>query len=195
MKSGLLLVVAIAVSTWSCSTSKTENAAPAVVADQAFASGGSVEMDLGGGGYMIHPSADDHIRITFDGNTGDAKAALTPSGNHATLTVKDTPSNHFHATIEVPKTTDLVVRMNGGELNMDPITGNKDIENKAGEMKLQVGDPGDYASVEASVAAGNLEAAPFGGSHSGVDSRVNWTGPGKYKLRARMTAGNLLLKR
>ncbi len=195
MKTGVLIVVAGVVALWGCSTSKTVNSAPVVVADQAFAAGGSVEMTLSGGGYRIIPAADGHLRVTFDGNTGDARGTVTPSGDHAVLQVKDTPSSNFHATIEVPKTTDLVVRLSGGQLDMDPITGNKDIDSQAGEVKIQVGDPSDYASVDATVDAGNLDAAPFGGTHSGVDSHVKWTGPGKNKLRVRLEAGNMKLTR
>jgi len=195
MKTGIWSMMAVAVASWGCSSSKVVNSAPVVVADQAFAAGGSVEMTLSGGGYKVIPSADGHLRVTFDGNTGDAKGTVTPAGDHAVLTVKDTPSSNFHATIEVPKTTDLKVRLGGGQLDIDPITGNKDIDSGAGELKIQVGDPSDYASVDAAVEAGNLQAEPFGATHAGVDSRVNWTGPGKYKLHARLAAGNMVLRR
>jgi len=77
---------------------------------------------------------------------------------------------------------------------MAPIAGNKDVEAYGGDLKIAVGDPNDYSSVDASVKAGEIEAGVFGGSRSGLLQHFTWSGPGKYTLRASLGAGNLTLR-
>jgi len=165
-----------------------------LVADKPFVAGGSIDMQLDGGGYEVRAAADNHIRVTLSGNIGNANVELTASGTRADIKVKDTPHNNFQATIEVPKTADYVIRLTGGELAVDAITGNKDVESYGGNMTIAVGDPNDYSSVDASVKAGNIEAGVFGGSKSGLLQHFTWSGPGKYTLRANLGAGNLILR-
>jgi hypothetical protein len=165
------------------------------VADQPFVSGGTIDMQLSGGAYSIRPSADDHIRVSLTVSPGNpGKAGLTIDKTSARLTVEDTPKNNFNATIEVPKASDLVIRLSGGNLETAAITGNKDIETGGGNVQIFVGDPNDYASVDASVKAGNLDSGPFGESKSGLLQNLNWTGHGKYKLHVQLGAGNLELQ-
>jgi len=164
-----------------------------LVAEKAFVAGGKIDIQLDGGGYEILPSADDRIRVRLGGNIGNTKVELAADGTHADVKVKDTPRN-FHAVIEVPKVADLVIRFDGGDLVMAPITGNKDVESYGGDIKIGVGDPNDYSSVDASVKAGDIEAGPFGESKSGLLQHFTWSGHGTYTLRANLGAGNLVLR-
>lgn len=165
----------------------------AVKTEKPFAAGGTVEMQLDGGNYEIRPASGDRIRVSFGGNTGSATAELTTTGTHANLAIKDTPHNNFKATVEVPQTTDLVLHLSGGNLGVAAITGNKDLDSKAGNVTIAA-DANDYSSVDASVSMGNLEAGPFGGGKSGIGNHLTWSGPGKYTLRATLGAGNLEIK-
>ena len=111
----------------------------------------------------------------------------------------DTPSNDFQATIEVPKTSDLIVRLSGGNLVLSGITGNKDIDSVAGNTEISVGDPNQYGSVEAAVKAGDLNVGAFAGARTsdsfGLLQRATWSGKGKYTLRVNLGAGNLVLRK
>jgi len=168
-------------------------ATKSVVADKPFVAAGKINLDLDGGSYIIRTTADNHIRVTLTGNTGNAKAELTTSETDATVQVKDTPHN-FRATIEVPPVADLIVRFKGGELVMEPVTGNKDVQSYGGDIKIGVGDPNDYSSVDASLKAGDIDAGVFGGSKSGFLPHFTWSGHGKYTLRADLGAGSLTLR-
>lgn len=159
-------------------------------ADKPFVAGGKINLDLDGGGYEIKASADNHIRLAVSTNV-DVGVAI--DGNHADVKVKDTPHSNFRAIVEVPSAADIIVRLKAGELKMDAITGNKDVESFAGNVRIAVGDPNDYASVDAAVKAGDLDASPFGGSKSGLLQDFTWSGKGKYTLRAHLGAGNLVL--
>ena len=150
-------------------------------------------MQLDGVNYTIRAAATDQIRVSFGGNLGNATAELATNGAHANVVVKDTPHSNFQATIEVPKTADVVLRLAAGNLEMAAISGNKDIESQAGNVEIAVGSPTDYASVDASVGLGNLAGGPFGASGSVLSQHLTWSGPGKYTLRAKLGAGNLEL--
>ena len=181
----------------SCSSppETTQTAAkPTVMAEKPFASGGRIDVDLDGGNYAVRPAADDRIRVTFSGNVGTARAELTATGTQALVRIKDTPSNNFQATIEVPNIVDLVVRLSAGNLEIAAIPGNKEIESTAGNVEIAVADPNEYSSVDGSVKAGDIQAAVFGGSRSGLLQRFTWSGKGKYTLRVSLGAGNLTFK-
>jgi hypothetical protein len=196
MNSKTMLILAAAMSLASCARMEppAPDSPPAVKADKPFAAAGSIEMQLDGGDYTIKASTDEHVRVSFAGNTGNAAADLTTTGTQATLAVKDTPHSNFRAIIEVPATSDLTVRLTGGNLDITSITGNKNIDSKAGNLAIAVPNANDYGAVDASVTAGDLKAGPFGESGSGLAPRVKWSGPGKYTLHATLGAGNLELK-
>ncbi len=188
-----ILLAAIALASCSSFSSKPEQAA-VVKADKPFASAGSIEMQLDGGDYTIRASPDEHIRVSFAGNTGNAAADLGTSGTHANLLVKDTPHSDFRAIIEIPAAADLTIHLSGGNLEIAAIAGSKDIDSKAGNVEIAIPNSNDYGTVDAAVKVGNLEAGPFGDSGSGLAPHLKWSGPGKYTLRASLGAGNLELK-
>jgi hypothetical protein len=176
------------------SSDKTASTASSVVADKPFMSGGRITIDLDGGGYEVRAASDNRIRVSIGGNAGNARVEVTSEGERGDVKVKDTPHNNFKATIEVPKTADLTIHLSGGELVVGAIAGNKDVEAMGGNINIAVGNPDDYASVDASVKAGDLSATPFGGSKSGLMQHFTWSGKGKYTLRASLGAGNLSLR-
>jgi hypothetical protein len=179
----------------STAATATTASAPRVEADKPFAPGGSITLQLAAGSYEVRAAADGHIRVTLTGNIGDAKVDVTTGEGRAEVVVKDTPQRNFHAVIEVPNASDLVTRLTAGEFTLAAITGNKDIESTAGNVTIDVADPNDYAEVDASLKAGDIDAAPFGGSKSGVLPHFTWSGHGKYKLHASLGAGNLVLRK
>jgi hypothetical protein len=172
--------------------SQVEGAAK--VTEKPFASGGKIEMQLEAGGYTVRPGDGNAIRVTLGGNVGAAKVDVTTADTQAKVSVKDTPNNNFQATIEVPRSADLVIRLTAGDLKVEAIDGSKDVESYAGNVDIVTGDAENYASVDASVKAGDIKASAFGGSQSGLFRRFTWSGRGKYTLRASLTAGDLTLR-
>jgi hypothetical protein len=184
--------VLVAASFWVSGVLQAQNQAS--VTEKTFAGGGKVMMQLDGGNYTVRPGADNRIRVTLSGRTGNTRVDLTTSNKQANVLVKDTPSNNFQAAIEVPGSADIVIRLSAGNLIVAAIAGNKDVQSTAGNVEIAVGDPNDYASVDASVKAGDIDAGAFGGSKSGLFQHFTWSGRGKYTLRASLGAGNLVLR-
>ena len=164
-------------------------------ADKAFVTGGKVDIHLDAGDYEVRGASDNHIRVTMTGRTGNATVDVAVAGGHADVTVKGTAHTNFKCIIEVPKVSDVAIRLNAGDLDVGAIAGSKDIESTAGDVRIAVGRTDDYAKVDASVKVGDLSAGPFGGSKKEgfISQSVNWSGKGKYTLRASLGAGDLKL--
>ena len=193
---GFSVVVAASLSAFACvqmDTSSVKTGTP-LSAEKPFAAGGRIEMQLESGNYEVRSSTDNRVRITTDEYIGNASVEVTAGGTNARVQTKDTP-NKFRATIEVPATADLVVHLTAGNLEIGAIAGNKDINSNAGNIRIDVGNPDDYASVDATLKAGDINATAFGGSKSGLMPHFTWSGPGKRTIRADLGAGNLSLRR
>jgi len=164
-------------------------------ADKAFVSGGKVDVHLDAGDYEVRPSTDNHVRVSMTGRVGNAAVDVVIAGTHADVTVKNTAHTNFKCVIEVPKTSDVAIRLSAGDLDVGPISGSKDIESTAGDLKIAVGDPDSYSSVDASVKVGDLSGGPFGNPEGGfISHSIKKTGKGKYTLRAQLGAGDLKLR-
>ena len=164
-------------------------------ADKAFVAGGKVDIHLDAGDYEVRAASDNHVRVTMTGKTGNATVDVAVAGTHADVTVKDTSHTNFKCIIEVPKVSDVAIRLSAGDLEVGQIAGSKDIESTAGDVRIAVGKMDDYAKVDASVKVGDLSPGPFGGSKKEgfISQSVSWSGKGKYTLRATLGAGDLKL--
>jgi hypothetical protein len=176
------------------STGVTSSSAAADTIERQFPAGGRVDMDLSAGEYRIEASQEDRIRIHW---TSDERRRARPviraevRGAEATV-VTDGPSRkHFRVRIELPRRTDLHVRLTAGDLALRGIEGNKDVELHAGELDLDVVRPEDYRRVEATVWAGELQAVPFNVIKEGLFRSFTWNGQGTYRFRAHLKAGEL----
>ena len=164
----------------------------------AVPSGAKLKLLLRSGEFRIVGREENKISVQIAGRNADkaedVRVRLKSSGNDGELRISGGPRNDLQVTIEVPRSSMLYVRMPAGDLSVENVTGDKDIELHAGELTIGVGDSGDYAHVDASVVAGDLEAAPFHESHGGLFRSFDKTGSGKYRLHAHVGAGDLTLR-
>jgi hypothetical protein len=163
--------------------------------EAAFAPGGTVEMQLDSGSYTIRRASSDTVRVRLDGNVGRTRVDLSTSGTHAGIIVSGTPHNDFNASIELPARTNLLVRLKAGDLRITGISGDKEVHGTAGDLTIEVADPNEYASVNASVKVGDVNGEAFSDSKSGFFRRLTWSGPGRYKLLVSLGAGDISLPR
>jgi len=162
-----------------------------------FAAESRLRVHLRGGDFRIVGTDDNRIVVRFTGRNADQARDLTvrltenAKGNE--LRIFHGPRNELDVTVEIPTHTDLYVRMSGGDLDLEHVTGNKDVSLVAGDLKIDAGNPGDYALVNASVRFGDVYAPDFGHAKGVVGGSVKTTGPGKYTLHAHVFAGDLTL--
>src|SRR5271166_1121313 len=124
------------------------------VVQQSFASGGTVRLHLEAGGYTIKASSSDNIVVTYSANSDDlsrVKVEIKPMASRVDVYVRNTPHNNFSATIEVPRHSNLWARLSAGELSIDDLEGDKDVELWAGQINFDVPHPDVYGHRDASV--------------------------------------------
>jgi hypothetical protein len=157
---------------------------------------GEVRLHIQPSALQISGSDEDKIKIHFwsdRDDTRDVKVRLESSGNTADVDVSEGPHHDFHVEIQVPRRSALYLRIMAGKVDIDNVTGNKNIELSAGDLTVQVGDAGEYSEVDASVYTGELNASPFGVSKGGLFRSFHKTGPGEYRLYAHVGAGQIRL--
>jgi len=163
-----------------------------------FPSGSNLRLHLRSGEFRIVGHSDNRVALHLSGRNADNARDLTVrfrrSDNTADLRVFGGPKNDLEVTIEVPSSAILFVRMPAGDLSIEGVSGDKDVELHFGDLTISVGNAADYSHVDASVMSGDLEAAPFGESHGGLFRSFEKNGTGKYKLHAHVGAGDLTLR-
>ena len=165
-----------------------------------LASGSQIRMDVCPSQLDVTGSDENQVRVSYygsdrdDRDDNDVKVRLQVSGNHADLGVSGCPHNNFHLRVEVPKSSNLYVRMFAGQFNLFGITGDKDVELHAGQLTMEVGKAEDYFRVDASLLTGDLQASAFSVSKSGLFRSFEQGGPGKYRLHVHVGAGQITLR-
>ena len=159
-----------------------------------FPAGGLIRMDLCSSGMEVVGTDDNIVRVSYHPERDNVKVRFNASGDRADLKLTGCPHNNFKARIEIPKSTGLYVRMMAGQLDVQDVTGDKDVELSFGQLNLDIGQPDQYGRVDASVNSGQLDAAAFNVSKGGLFRSFDHSGPGKYRLHAHVGAGQVDLR-
>lgn len=164
-----------------------------VIFDAPF-SGSGLTLDLRSGDVEVRGTGSARIVVRCGGRRawrcGEVASRL--EGN--TLAVTRGPGNEVDFVVELPRELALRVRMPAGDLTIAGIRGDKDVRLRAGDLTIDVGDPKDYGTVEASVTAGDISAPAFGGSAEGLFRTFRHSGDGLFRLEAHLWAGDLTLR-
>jgi hypothetical protein len=165
--------------------------------ERPFAANGSVKMDLVAGDYKITGSPQDRVRIEWSVREADALSKVQTRadvrGNEVSITTDGPRNKGLRFTIQVPSQSDLYVRLSAGDLTIEDIRGNKDVELRAGDLRIDVGRADDYKNVDGSLWAGDIKASAFQIYKEGLFRSFDWTGKGRYRLHAHLMAGDLYL--
>lgn len=155
-----------------------------------------LEIELGSGDYQIVASASDSIAVVYDeGADAVRKVKVQIDSGHGQNHIKIAgEKSNFHAVIEVPRRTDLRVRMGAGGLSIGDVEGNKDIEIVAGNLELNSLRPEDYAQADFSVRIGDVYAPLFKTAKTKLRQPFRTSGPGKYRLHAHVGVGGMTLR-
>jgi hypothetical protein len=192
MRVWLSAVVAILAVTLSAQESR-----PSGSLERAFPKNGRVKMDLVAADYHITGAAQDRVRIEWRARDADALAKVRTRAdvrdNEVSITTDGPRNSNLTFTIEVPAQSDLYVRQSAGDLTIEGIRGNKDVELRAGDLRIDVGRADDYHKVDAGLWAGDLKASAFQVVKEGLFRSFDWTGKGPYRLHAHLIAGDLYL--
>jgi hypothetical protein len=165
----------------------------------AFAARGAVLMHLDAGDATVvsNPEATE-IVVTTETKSADKldkiKATIrVTGGNYAEIHVEG--PKDFRYKIEVPTATRLKVRMSAGDLNIDGVDGETDVELHAGDCNIALAGAADsFGPIDLSVGAGDISAGPFSASKSGLFRHFRNDKESKYRFHAHVGAGDLNVK-
>jgi len=165
---------------------------------QKFISGAEIRMHLEAGGYTITASDLENIRVTYSARNEEqrrrVRVEIKRNPASADVYVSDTPNGNFHATIEVPRRSNLWVRLSAGELVVEDVEGDKNLEVRAGRIQADIPHPEQYGHRDASVLTGSIAASAFDVSKGGLFRSFEQRGPGKYRMHAHVMTGEIVLR-
>jgi hypothetical protein len=160
--------------------------------------GTKLRLHVRSGDIRILGTDERKITVTVSGRYADrardVQVKLAERGGATEVLVSGGPRNDVTITIHIPRDTDLYARVPFGEVHVENVRGDKDVAIHAGDLIVAVGEAAEYASVDASVGAGELDGAPFGESRGGLFRSFHKSGTGRYRLRAHVGAGDLTLE-
>jgi len=163
-----------------------------------FASGGKVRLRVRSGEIHVIGTAENKISVELSGKKAyDAKklkVRLERRDSTADMRISGGPRNDLTITIRIPTNTDLYARIPFGEVHVENIAGDQDVELHAGDLTVAVRDSAAYSHVDASVITGEVDAVAFGESHGGLFRSFRREGTGRYRLHAHVGAGQLTLR-
>jgi hypothetical protein len=123
------------------------------------------------------------VRIRFSGNQDDGKLTITGGS---------LKNGNFRVRIEVPRKTSLRVDMPAGEVKVEEIIGDKDIDLYAGQITISSARPWDYRIVNLSVDIGEVKAPVYGADKGGFFRTFRkQTVVGEYALHAHVITGEI----
>lgn len=188
MRTMLLMFLCFATALAATQDGKTDRTGNGPV-EARFQPAGRIRMELCPGGIELVGTDDPVLRVSY--LSGAARVRINVSGDHADLRLSGCPHSNFRARIEVPKSAALSVRMFAGQLDVRDVSGDKNVELSFGQLNIDAGRSEDYASVDASVNSGAIDASPFDVHKGGLFRSFDQTGPGKYRLHAHVGAGQI----
>jgi hypothetical protein len=127
-------------------------------------------------------------------NAGDIRIRLSGNqdGGKLTITGRSLKNGNLQIRIEVPRKTSLKLRMPVGEVKVEEIAGDKDIDLHAGQITISSARPWDYRSVDLSVDIGEVKAPLYGADKGGFfRSFTKKTVDGEYGLHAHVITGEI----
>jgi hypothetical protein len=163
-----------------------------------FAPGGKLRLQVRSGEIHVIGTNQNKISVELSGRKADEarnlKVRLERRDGLSVMRISGGPRNDLTITIRIPSNTDLYARIPAGEVHVENIASNQDVELHAGDLTVDVGDSADYSHVDASVIAGEVDAPSFGEYHGGLFRSFRKDGGGRFRLHAHVGAGQLTLQ-
>jgi len=165
-----------------------------------FPAGGRVFIHMRAGDLKVVKGADPKrivLRYSATRHHQDISASVEHRfevwGDEADIRLRAPTDNvDFSVEVEVPNPADLKVRMLAGDLTVDGVEGNKDIELHFGDLRIDRVRQASYRLIDASTHAGDVGGFP-GGTHGWIGQSGRLEGNGQYRLHAHVGAGDVQL--
>src|SRR5579859_610390 len=166
-----------------------------------FVSGGYVHVRLTVGDVHVKRGDSAKIRLNYtvksrhEHSIKDSHVDFDIHGNDATIEFH-APSGgntQFDVELEVPANTNIDVHEKVGDMTVDNIEGDKDLNLGVGDIRVADGHSG-YRMVNASAGIGDVNGDGYGETSGWLGKTLKYHGEGKYELRAHVGVGDIHLE-
>ncbi len=151
-------------------------------------------------GLEVIGTNEEEIRVTCTGkdvvSVGQVRIKLSGSQDYRKLTINGSTfgDNNLKIRIEVPRKTSLRVRMAAGQVTLNEIVGDKDIDLYAGQISISSARPWDYRHIDLSASIGEVKASAYGSDRGGFFRSFHRSmANGEYGLHAHVMTGQIEL--
>jgi hypothetical protein len=126
-----------------------------------------------------------HVQLRFSGGDEFGKLTVTAPFEHGGLQIR----------VEVPRKTNLRIHTPAGQVTVEHVVGDKDIDLCAGQITISSTEAWNYRSIDASVIIGDVRASAYGIDKGGFFRSFTKEIPdGDYRIRAHLITGQIDLQ-
>ena len=166
-----------------------------------FSPGGVLHLRLCVGDVRIKPSQSNKISLHYtvksrsESHIKDAHVDFQVHGRDANIEFHAPTSGNTQVDVEleVPQNTNLDVHEKVGDLTVEDIEGDKDLQLGVGDIRVAVGRSA-YHLVRASTSIGDVSGIGYGETSGWLGKTLKYHGDGKYELRAHVSVGDITLE-
>ena len=166
-----------------------------------FAAGGTLHVRLNVGDLHIKRGDSSKIRLDYtvksrrEQNVKESRVDFQVRGNDANLELHIPYGGDasFEVYLEVPQNTNLDVHEKVGDLIVENLDGDKDLELGVGDIRIER-ETASYRLVRASTGIGDVNADVTGEVSGWLGKTLKYRGDGKYELRAHVGVGDITLE-
>ena len=166
-----------------------------------FVDGGMVHVRMSVGDLRIKRSDSNKIRVHYtvksrsESRVKDAHLEFDVNGRNADIEFHASTmgNTQFDVELEVPQNSNLDVHQKVGDLTIEDIEGDKDLDLGVGDIRVAAGRSG-YHLVRASTSIGDVNSDGYGDSSGWLGKTLKYRGEGKYELRAHVSVGDITLE-
>jgi hypothetical protein len=166
-----------------------------------FAAGGMVHIRLNVGDLHIRRGDSNKIRLSYtvksrrENRVKEARVNFDVRGNDASLEfhVPTGGNTQIDVELEVPQNTNLDVHEKVGDLRVENVEGDKDLDLSVGDIRISNEHAG-YRLVNASAGIGDVNGDGYGETSGWLGKTLKYRGEGKYELRAHVGVGDINLQ-
>jgi len=165
-----------------------------------FVTGGMVHVHMSVGDLHVKRGEGDkiHLRYTVksrrEQNVKEARVDMDVRGNDAVIEfhASSGANTAFDVELEVPASTNLDVHQKVGDVTVEEVEGDKDLELGVGDIRVS-SEHAKYRLVRASTGIGDVNGDGYGETSGWLGKSLKYRGEGKYELRAHVGVGDIHL--
>ena len=166
-----------------------------------FVAGGMLHVRLSVGDLHIKRSDSNQIRLHYtvksrrESRVKEAHVDIEIRGRdaHIEFHAPSGGNTQFDVELEVPQTTNLDVHEKVGDLTVENLEGDKDLELGVGDIRVAA-DRAGYHLVRASAGIGDVNSDGYGETSGWLGKTLKYHGDGKYELHAHVGVGDITLE-